>query len=145
MHDTSVTDTISFELVVFERVGTEITVRVGGMSASATVELVVFDDGRTATISPIGSCATDRLRAYELVDAVDAAAGKSIEVRGLTATETVMVGDVVEGYPVVCTADPSAPGLPSRFLHRRGDRLVLVSADGEPPSPGPAHRTTLVA
>ena len=144
MQDTAVIDTISFELVVFERIGDEIQVRVRGMSASAHVELVVFDDGRSATLSPMGSCATDRVREFDLADAVDAEPGKRIEVRGLHGAEVVMTEDIAEGLPVVCSADPTAPGLPSEFLHRRGDRYVLMSDDpGE--TPAPTHRTTLVA
>lgn len=143
MHDTAVMDTISFELVVFERVGEEIRVRVRGMSASTHVELVVFDDGRHATLSPMGSCVTDRLREFDLTDGVDAGPGKRIEVRGLHGTEVVMSEDIAEGYPVVCSADPMAAGLPEQFLHRRGDRYVMMSGDGV--SPTPAHRTALVA
>ena len=143
MHDTAVMDTISFELVVFERVGEEIRVRVRGMSASTHVELVVFDDGRHATVSPVGSCITDRVREFDLVDAVDALPGKRIEVRGLHGPEIVMVEDVAEGYPVVCSPDPIAAGLPEQFLHRRGDRYVLMSGDGVASTP--PHRTSLVA
>ena len=143
MHDTAVMDTISFELVVFERVGDEIRVRVRGMSASARVELVVFDDGETATISPMGSCVTDRVREFDLADALDASPGKRVEVRGLNGTEVVMTEDLTEGYPVVCSADPTAAGLPQQFLHRRGDRYVLMSGDA--PVAQPSHRTSLVA
>ena len=143
MQDTAVMDTISFELVVFERVGEEIRVRVRGMSASTRVELVVFDDGRHATVTPTGSCITDRLREFDLVDAVDAAPGKRIEVRGLHGTEVVMSEDIAEGYPVVCSPDPMAAGLPHQFLHRRGDRYVLMSGEGAVPIP--PHRTSLVA
>ena len=143
MMDTAVMDTITFELVVFERIGDEIQVRVRGMSACTSVELVVFDDGAKATFTPLGSCATDRVREFDLHDAVEATAGKRLEVRGLNGTEVVMVEDIAEGYPVVCSADPMAAGLPAQFLHRRGDRYVLMSGDGA--SPTPTHRTTLVA
>ena len=144
MHDTAVMDTISFELVMFERVGEEVRVRVRGMSASTHVELVVFDDGATATISPMGSCLNDRIREFDLADAVDAAPGKRIEVRGLHGTEVVMVEDLADGYPVVCAADPTTAGLPEQFLHRRGDRYVLISGDAAPTTPS-AGRTSLVA
>lgn len=143
MIDTAVMDTITFELVVFERIGDEIQVRVRGMSACTGIELVVFDDGHKATFTPVGSCATDRLREFDLRDAVEASAGKRLEVRGLNGTEVVMVEDITEGYPVVCSADPMAAGLPRQFLHRRGDRYVLMSGDGAAPTPH--HRTTLVA
>lgn len=143
MDDTAVMDTISFELVVFERVGDEIRVLVRGMCASTRVELVVFDDGARATISPVGTCVTGRLREFALHDAVEAVPGKRIEVRGLTGAEVVTVEDVVEGFPVVCSPDPTAADLPEQFLHKRGDRYVLMS--GSATAAAPSSRTMLVA
>lgn len=142
--DTAVFDTITFELAVFERHGDEVTVRVRGMSSCADVELQVFDDGRRAAFTPVGSYTADRIREYELADSVDAEPGKTIEVRGLHGAEVVVMEDLAEGYPVVCAADPSVPGLPEQFLHRRGDRYVLMGS-GQPVSSPMAHRTTLVA
>ncbi len=142
--DTAVCDTITFELAVFERVGDEVHVTLRGMSRCAHVELVVFDDGRRATFTPMGSSSVDRVREYELADAVEFAPGKSLEVRGLNGTEVVMIEDVGEGFPVVCSADPTVPGLPEQFLHRRGDRYVLMSGDQTAALPV-ARRTALVA
>ena len=137
------TDTVSFELAMFERVGDDVVVTVRGM-AEAAVELAVFDDGDKATITPVAPCLGGSLRDYGVSTTVDVVPGKKLVVRGLRCSETITAEDLVEGYPVVCSADPTVGGLPERFLHRRGERYVLMGGDAPAPSRS-SGRTTLVA
>ncbi len=142
------TEEIGFGLVVFERSGDRVDVTVRGITANLDPDLVVFEGARRAHITTVASPAQGRTLEYSLRVSVDAGPGTRIVVEGRhcgeALTETIAASELPDGLPVVCTADPASAGLPARFLHRRGDRYVLMTQDQVAAS-RPGHRVTMVA
>jgi hypothetical protein len=135
---------IAFELVVFRRIGDEVEVTVRGMTTVAEVDLMVVDNDKRARIVAVGPCKQGPLREFELRTSVEVRPGKRLNVRGGSVVESVTASGLVDELPVVCTADPTARGLPAQFLHRRGGRYVLMSSADAPASIG-SRRATMVA
>lgn len=144
-HDgASAREGIAFELVVFRRTGDEVEVTVRGMTTVAEVDLMVIESDKRARIVAVGPPKQGPLREFELRTSVEVLPGKKLDVRGGSVVESVTASDLVDELPVVCTADPTASGLPAQFLHRRGGRYVLMSGADALGSTG-LPRTTMVA
>lgn len=141
---TGVGEGVEFGAVVFHRRGDTAFVTVRGMTTVADVDLMVIDTATRARIVAVGLAERGPAREYDLGVDVDIAPGKRIEVRGGALVEAVVASDLPEDLPVVCTADPTTAGVPGEFLHRRGDRYVLMTAADAATGPAPG-RTTLVA
>jgi hypothetical protein len=135
---------IEFGAVVFRRQGDVAVVTVRGMTTITDVDLMVIDSDARARIAPVGLAERGPAREYQMEVEVDIVPGKRIEVRGGAFVEAVVASDLPEELPVVCTADPTTAGVPGEFLHRRGDRYVLMNAADAAAAPG-FGRTTLVA
>lgn len=118
---------IGFEQVVFERAGDVVDIVVSGMTAGDDPELVVFQSPQRASVSAMGSPGFGDQRRFTVRVTLDVAAALRITVCGEGGCESVTSDDLPDGLAVVCTADPSDPTLPDTFLHRRGDRYVLMT------------------
>ena len=97
------------------------------------------------SMSPVGSYAEGRIREFSLRTVVPINGRQRIVVQGAQGSEHVIGADVSEDLPVVCGADPTSPELPAEFLHKRGERYVLMGPGRSGSGHGSARRTTLVA
>ena len=120
-------DVVSYELVVFERHGDEVELTVRGMTSSLDLDVVCHDRGRGTEVTVVGAPSLSDLRPYEVRTTVELRGDHPIAVRGLHETESLLGGSLPEAMPVVCGADPAQAGVVGDFLHRRGDRYVLMS------------------
>lgn len=118
--DASEREGIGFEVVVLRRIGDEVEITVRGMTTIVDIDLMVIDTDKRARIAAVGLCIQGPLREYELRTTVEIRPGKQIAVRGGSIAESVVASDLIDDLPVVCTADPTASGLPAQFLHRSG-------------------------
>jgi hypothetical protein len=122
---------IGFEQVVFERADSSVEISVSGMTAGVDPELVVFETPNRVSVSAMGSGEFGDQHEYSTSVRVDVDAAQRIVVCGEAGSESVIAGDLPEGLALVCSADPTNALLPATFLHRRGDRYVLMTRNGE--------------
>lgn len=125
------TDLVAFELVVFERKGDMATVTVQGMSSASDVEMVAFEQRGRRTLSVMGRPSLGEVRSFAVVSDLEVEADHDVVVRGLLDVEVVCLSDLPEHLPLVCGADPSQAGIEGEFLHRRGNRYVLMSTGAD--------------
>ncbi len=118
---------IGFEQVVFERAGNVIDIIVRGMTSGSPPELEVFESSQRMSVSAMGSRGFGDQRRFSARTSLDATRAGRITVVGESGCESVLADDLPDGLPVVCSPDPSDPTLPETFLHRRGDRYVLMT------------------
>ncbi len=123
-----VPEEVPFELVVFERDATTVTVTVRGMTSCRNVEAVCYEAAQRTSVLVVGTTPGRHVRPYELRQTVDVAAGQTVSVHGLGTVEKVIGSVLPEDLPVVCGADPMLAGLAGDFLHKRGDRYVLMAS-----------------
>ncbi len=129
MHELPAREAIDFEVVVFQRIGDFVEVTVRGMTRMRDCDLVVIDDPFVTQLTPVGRGPEGAMREYALSRTVEVVEGVDVEVVSGRSIESICAFNLSEDLPVVCSADPCVEGLPSQFLHKRGERYVLTSAD----------------
>lgn len=134
-------DTVDFETVMFERRSDGIKVTVEGMSCATGIDLMVFESGARITVTPVGCSAEGHLREYSLVTTLEPSPDRRVVICGLHQSESVLISDLPENLPVVCSPDPLRAPVSGDFLHRRGNRYVLMSSDDQMSSIERGRRT----
>lgn len=123
-------DLVAYEAISFLRRDGEVDITVQGMTAAENLELTpsrVLHD--RLTVSVLGTPSPGEVRPFSLSTTVAEDVGWII-VQGLNRVEGVSASSLPLGLPIVCGADPTAVRLDGAFLHRRGDRYVLMQGPG---------------
>ena len=127
-------------LVVGRRDGADtVTITVHGLWTGPVPVVSAWHHDGSIEASVVGTDDGGPARPYCVTVDVDIDGADSLVVRGRGRSEEIALEDL-DDLSIVCGADPLLAGIPTPFLHRRGDRLVRVDSD---PAPSTVRRSRI--